>query len=351
MEKILIFVSILVLLIIFAAIVQYNIQGKFLNAVLDFFKKYFGAIRYSSATTDPPCNTFLDGSGYASCRSDCCVAGRIGSLGRYQCKPNEYCCRTVNCPQITSTPTTTRTTTTRQTTTTTRTTTTRQTTTTRTTTTRQTTTTRTTTTRQTTTTFLEKILNVPLDRQNYKLSCELSSAAMIASYYKKGSTDYWEEKFVREIPKHCNPHRGFRGEINGYVSTYCNPPPGYNNPVGYGVYNEPIAELLTNNGIPSIAVSANYDMLEDAIMQGKPVIVWLSRRTNPVETETDPETGQTFKLIYGEHAVVVTGVTYRYGQRAFIVNDPISGVYTLFNIPRWEDFDNMAVIPTSIAPT
>ncbi|MCS7135327.1 MAG: C39 family peptidase, partial [Candidatus Aenigmarchaeota archaeon] len=193
------------------------------------------------------------------------------------------------------------------------------------------------------------LLNVPLDKQKYRLSCELSASAMVISYYRsRTDTDYFEEEFVKKIPKHCNPNRGFRGDVNGIVSIDCRPP------YGYGVYNQPVADLLNQNNVPSEALNlkecnnpndAGYDRLERYIREGRPVIVWISGSNANIVEETYEN--EKFKLIFGEHAIVVVGVEKEGNDRYFIVNDPLKGERKFRQFKRWADFDCMAVIGPS----
>ncbi|MCS7135213.1 MAG: hypothetical protein NZ893_02120, partial [Candidatus Aenigmarchaeota archaeon] len=104
--RLLIFFILISILSIFI-ILNTSLRGetvKVIRKFVNFFDFLFAnnVVFSVTTTTDPPCNIFRDGEGYASCRADCCPAGRIGYLGRYQCKSNEYCCRTVNC--VTTTP-------------------------------------------------------------------------------------------------------------------------------------------------------------------------------------------------------------------------------------------------------
>jgi uncharacterized protein YvpB len=179
---------------------------------------------------------------------------------------------------------------------------------------------------------------VPTDRQNYSLSCESSAAAMIASYFLGGPPNKWEEYFVKNIPRDCNPHEGFRGEINGIISVKCD------SPYGYGVYAEPLKDLFERIGLEAkVRYGMTYDELAKEVKEGHPVIVWISRKDKsryPVIHEKDPN-GTEYNLVFGEHAVVVVGI----GNNGFIVNDPSNGSqYSLRELPRWKDFGNMALV-------
>lgn len=186
----------------------------------------------------------------------------------------------------------------------------------------------------------KKILPVKPDAQDFSLSCESSAAAMVASYFELNlpeGFESWEDYFVETIPPNCNPHRGFRGEINGHLSTSCNPPNGY------GVYAEPIAEALRSIGLRAyVKYGVDYQSVRKAIERGWPVIVWMSGRDNPpIEKEVDPETGQFYSLVLGEHVLVVIG----FEDEKFLVNDPWRGrQYWVSGFKNWELFDGMRVV-------
>jgi len=187
----------------------------------------------------------------------------------------------------------------------------------------------------------EVILSVPIDAQDFSLSCESSASAMVAAYFKPeppAGFSNWEEYFVKTIPLDCNPHKGFRGKIDGYLSTSCEAPNGY------GVYAEPVAAALNKVGISAIVeYGVDYLGVAQAVKDGYPVIVWISGKSVEPEYETDPETGQKYPLLLGEHVWVVIGVSS--DNKNFLINDPWQGrQYWSNNFPRWDVFEGMRVI-------
>jgi LysM repeat protein len=185
------------------------------------------------------------------------------------------------------------------------------------------------------------ILSVPIDAQDFSLSCESSASAMVATYFKPEPPEgfnNWEEYFVKTIPLDCNPHKGFRGKIDGYLSTRCEPPNGY------GVYAEPVATALNNAGIQaSVEYGVDYLRVAQAVRSGYPVIVWVSNKKAEPEYEIDPETGEKYLLLLGEHVWVVTGVSA--DNKSFLINDPWRGrQFWCQSFPRWEEFGGMRVI-------
>lgn len=184
-------------------------------------------------------------------------------------------------------------------------------------------------------------LNIPPDAQDLSLSCESSAAKMAAQYFKptppEGFTD-WEWYFIKTIPRHCNPHRGYRGKIDGTMSLSCR------DPEGYGTYAEPIAKALNKVGIPArVEYGVDYRRIAKEVRRGHPVIVWVSNRHDEPVREVDPETLTEYVLLLGEHVWLVVGVSA--DNTSFLVNDPSGGLqYWVKRFPRWEVFRGMSVI-------
>lgn len=191
------------------------------------------------------------------------------------------------------------------------------------------------------------MIGVPLATQSYNLDCELAAAAMALTYFNPNPPEgytTWEEYLVKEIPRDCNPYKGFRGSINGIASTRCDPP------YGYGVYAHPIAKVLKEAGFEAQAIKGmTYGQLKQEIDKGHPVVVWISWQDKPVITET-PENGTPYPLVYGEHAVLVIGYSEGpNGKINFYYNDPSGWHYSRVRFPRWEDFENMALVIKGLA--
>jgi uncharacterized protein YvpB len=188
------------------------------------------------------------------------------------------------------------------------------------------------------------ILDVPPDKQDYNLSCEASVSGMAASYFVRDppnnpATDKkyssWEEYFVNAVPRNCDPHLGFSGDIGGMVSTVCNKE-GY----GYGVYAEPLAEAFRKTGIDAVVrYGINRDDIEAYIKSGHPVIVWTSHSDDPPACEMI--NNKKVCYVIGEHVWLVTGVRHSGKDRLFLIIDPkTGGDYWVWDFPRWNDFTN-----------
>ena len=152
-------------------------------------------------------------------------------------------------------------------------------------------------------------LDVPRYKQAHSLTCESSAASMVANFYRIPLS---EEAISKALPRDENPNLGFRGRLDGV-------PGGLTD---YGVYAEPIREVLAANGLEATYVEDGLDGIRRALAREHPVIAWVTyklRVEQPVEITLS--TGQEVKMVNYEHAVVVTG----YNQEGFWVNDPFDG--------------------------
>jgi uncharacterized protein YvpB/cell division protein FtsB len=152
-------------------------------------------------------------------------------------------------------------------------------------------------------------LDVPRYKQAHSLTCEASAASMVANFYRIPLS---EEGITETLPRDENPNLGFRGRLDGV-------PGGLTD---YGVYAEPIREVLAANGLEATYVEDGLDGITKALNKEHPVIAWVTYRLRveqPVEITLS--TGQEVKMVNYEHTVVVTG----YNQEGFWVNDPYDG--------------------------
>ncbi len=156
---------------------------------------------------------------------------------------------------------------------------------------------------------VEVKLDVPRYKQAHSLTCEAASASMVANFY---GVSLSEEEVSKALPRNENPHLGFRGRLDGV-------PGGLTD---YGVYAEPIGEVLAANGLEVTYVQDGLEGIKKALDRKHPVIAWVTYRLRvqqPVKITLS--TGQEVKMVNYEHAVVVTG----YNQEGFWVNDPYNG--------------------------
>ncbi len=152
-------------------------------------------------------------------------------------------------------------------------------------------------------------LDVPRYKQAHSLTCESSAASMAANFY---GVRLSEEEIIEALPRDENPNLGFRGRLDGVSGGLTD----------YGVYAEPIREILTANGLETTYVEGGLAGIKRALDRRHPVIAWVTYRLRvqqPVEIALS--TGQKVKMVNYEHTVVVTG----YNQEGFWVNDPYDG--------------------------
>lgn len=185
-----------------------------------------------------------------------------------------------------------------------------------------------------------KKMDVPLISQTKNLNCEATTAAMILQYYGRESNI---DTIQAALPLNENPHKGFRGNVDGNIW-------GFDD---YGVYAEPIADVMTKFGVPAKAyTNISVDFLKQKILAGKPAIIWVNISDPHPETKIIDVDGEKIKLISGEHVAVVSG----YENGTWILNDPWKITLedgraqgqTIFvddlDSIMWDDFDHMAVI-------
>jgi uncharacterized protein YvpB len=161
---------------------------------------------------------------------------------------------------------------------------------------------------------LALILDAPVYQQAHSLSCESSAAAMAANFYGVGVT---EETIIAALPKHDNPHLGFRGDIDG----------PYGGIADYGVYAEPIRQILAQLGLGVEHLTGGVEEIKAEIRRGHVVIAWITYNLQ-VETPQQVTTsdGQIVTLVPYQHVVLVTG----YNASGLWVNDPYSGTQAFY---------------------
>ncbi len=161
---------------------------------------------------------------------------------------------------------------------------------------------------------LALVLDAPVYRQGRSLSCESSAAAMAAHFF---GIDVGEEAILAALPRHDNPHKGFRGNVDGL----------YGGIDDYGVYAEPVRQVLVGLGLQAEHLVGGTAEIRAHIRQGKPVIAWVTydlQFESPTQVTTSD--GEIVVLVPYEHAVLVTG----YNRDGLWVNDPYSGIQTFY---------------------
>jgi uncharacterized protein YvpB len=142
------------------------------------------------------------------------------------------------------------------------------------------------------------------------------------------ATAYWgyqvsEWVFIENMPYHANPHRGFRGDMNG----------PFGGTDDYGVYAKPVASILANYGFmgEEFYSMGDPEPLKYWIDQGVPVLVWMSNMASVQDRSYEWHEGERFTLVPQQHVVVA----YGYDDNGVHVADPGDGQHRVFG---WDDF-------------
>jgi len=176
----------------------------------------------------------------------------------------------------------------------------------------------------------EAQLAVARQVQSHSLSCESSASSMAAQYQGVPLT---EEAIVAALPRNDNPHLGFRGNIDG----------PYGSIDDYGVYAEPVLQVLNGTGLRATLIDGGLDGIKAAIARGNPVVAWVTYNCS-VQTPSVTMIGdQEVTLVPYQHAVVVTG----YNGSGVWANDPYDGQEHFYATADFERalsyFGNMAI--------
>ena len=169
--------------------------------------------------------------------------------------------------------------------------------------------------------------------QSYNLDCEARSAVDLAAYF---GVNISHSDFLARMPKSDDPNVGF---VGNYTDSRGKIPPA-----SYGVYQEPVAELLRQYGLPAIGVYAyNADALKTQIANGSPVMVWVVGNTEIGYSVpyTAASTGRTTYVVPYQHTVVVIG----YDSQGVTIQDggmKYSRDWTTFNL-SWGALGNRAI--------
>ncbi len=119
-----------------------------------------------------------------------------------------------------------------------------------------------------------------------------------------------------------DPRQGPDGEIWGDPSVgFVGRADGGGPAGGFGVYQGPIAALARREGVAVHDLSRRRpEQLYRTLLSGRPVMVWVALSEGPYASWHSPS-GKIVEVNYGEHAVVLTGVS----KGEVRVNDPLSG--------------------------
>ncbi len=173
-------------------------------------------------------------------------------------------------------------------------------------------------------------LSVARQQQGHNLSCESSAASMVAQYH---GVSLSEEQVLALLPFNSNPHLGFRGNVDGLTGGI----------VDYGVYAQPIADILGAHGLEVRTISGGLEEIKSAIIAGNPVIAWVTYNCMASTPTTELIDGQNVTLVPNQHAVVVTG----FNADGVWANDPWDGQEDFYPtsdfVRAMSYFGNMAI--------
>lgn len=186
-------------------------------------------------------------------------------------------------------------------------------------------------------------LNIPIDYQDKKLSCE--AAALKMALYGKGVRVSENDimKVVGYDPTKRsngiwgNPNGAFVGDINGKQNT-----------TGYGVYWGPVARAAKIWRPDSEAITDwTLDKIINEVAAGNPVEFWGTIEPSAKDFWKTPS-GEAINAWKGEHTRVVVGfIGSKSNPRTLIINDPIGGILywpkEKFSA-NWAKFNNSGVV-------
>lgn len=175
-----------------------------------------------------------------------------------------------------------------------------------------------------------RVLAVPWHHQAHALSCEAAALKMALEY--EGIT-LDELTLIGYMGRDSRPARfDAQGRLVAWGDpnqSYVGNPDGKMGVSGYGVYFAPVANAAVMAGTHVVAAGSGlYGSaippadVYDAILDGHPVVVWISNRYRQVGLAAyTAYDGATVKYTLTEHAVTVIGVR----PGAVLINDPWFG--------------------------
>lgn len=164
------------------------------------------------------------------------------------------------------------------------------------------------------------MIQVPNYVQGRNLSCEFAATHAATTAFGPGVA---EQTFIDTVPLTANPHKGYRGNIDG----------NWGNTDDYGVYADPLIPVLAANGYvgESFYSMGDTEILKAHLDAGHPVVVWLGFWGDTRERLNDD--GQ-YSVFSGMHVVTAVG----YDELGVYVMDPAKGVTHHYD---WATFSAM----------
>jgi len=204
----------------------------------------------------------------------------------------------------------------------------------------------TTTATPTATRLTSRVLSVPVILQELPLSCEFAGMRMLLSAILDNVPS--EKELIACMPRDDNPNLGFRGDPAGY-NRFSDGSINWSN---YGVYAPAVAVAMNRCVLVPVSSkfmavaenSTSYQAVASAVLDGTPVMVWVTKRQQVETMRVDTPQGSV-QLAMGEHVWVVVGY---HADGTFDVLDPYPQkdsvqTFHVHTFPNWELFDHMAV--------
>jgi uncharacterized protein YvpB len=187
------------------------------------------------------------------------------------------------------------------------------------------------------------ILDIDLDWQDYKLSCEAASLKMALNWKGVYVT---EEQIMNKIGFDTTPHedniwgdpfKSYVGDINGKM---CD--------TGYGVHWEPVARAANVWCEAEAFSNQNLEYIINELKLGNPIIFWgVIPKENIHEYSWYTPGGKLVRVFKETHVRLIIGFIGDYKNPSkIIINDPLSGrIYwnTFEFLDNWEKFNYSGV--------
>ena len=170
-------------------------------------------------------------------------------------------------------------------------------------------------------------------RQFFPLGCETSAAIDWATYFGVIINEY---EFQFKIPVSDNPDLGFVGNVRD--------PWGQTPPYSYGVHAGPIAQVLTDYGMPAKGIKGyTLEEIKAEVAADRPVIAWvIGNVEGGVPAEYTDSQGNTTIVAAYEHVIIVTG--YSPDHIRYMNNGRFYEVPNDVFLNSWGVLGNMVVI-------
>jgi LysM repeat protein len=161
------------------------------------------------------------------------------------------------------------------------------------------------------------VQGVPTYKQSRNLSCEFAAVHIATAAYGNAIP---EDVYIANTPITKNPHKGYRGNIDGW----------WGNTDDYGIYAEALVPILNQWGFTGEVFYSEgaTGQLTAHLDAGHPVVVWLGFWGDTRVRLTDDG---TYSVASGTHVVTVWG----YDEAGVYVSDPATATYRFFD---WDTF-------------